>query len=84
MAVLLIGSHSQADASDSDASAAPAAGGKVSIVAFSVPKPAYDDLETAFQKTDEGKGVEFSASYGPSGSQSKAVAAGQPADYVGF
>jgi sulfate transport system substrate-binding protein len=83
-ALTVAGCSSKADADDSGASAAPAAGGKVSIVAFSVPKPAYDDLETAFQKTDDGKGVEFSASYGPSGSQSKAVAAGQPADYVGF
>jgi sulfate/thiosulfate transport system substrate-binding protein len=61
-----------------------AQGGKIGIVAFSVPKPAYDALETAFAKTPEGKGTTFSASYGPSGSQSKAVAAGQPADYVGF
>jgi sulfate transport system substrate-binding protein len=56
----------------------------VSIVGFSTPKPAYDDLEAAFKKTSAGKGVTFSASFGPSGSQSKAVAAGQPADYVGF
>src|SRR4051812_3343327 len=54
------------------------------IVAFSVPQPAYDALETAFAKTSAGKGVKFSQSYGPSGSQSKAVASGQPADYVGF
>lgn len=58
--------------------------GKVSVVGFSTPKPAYDDLEAAFKKTSAGKGVSFSASFGPSGSQSKAVAAGQPADYVGF
>ncbi len=56
----------------------------VAIVAFSVPKPAYDALETAFAKTAAGKGVTFSQSYGPSGSQSKAVAAGQKADYVGL
>jgi sulfate transport system substrate-binding protein len=68
------------------ASSGGAAGGSksVHIVAFSVPKPAYDSLETAFAKTAAGKGVKFSASYGPSGTQSKAVAAGQPADYVGF
>jgi len=83
-ALTVAGCSSQADADEAGASGTAAAGGKVSIVAFSVPKPAYDDLETAFQGTDEGKGVEFSASYGPSGSQSKAVAAGQPADYVGF
>jgi sulfate/thiosulfate-binding protein len=59
-------------------------GGKVAIIAFSVPKAAYDAAEAAFQKTPAGAGVTFSESYGPSGSQSKAVAAGQPADYVGF
>jgi ABC-type sulfate transport system substrate-binding protein len=56
----------------------------VKIVGFSTPKPAYDDLEAAFTKTSAGSGVSFSASFGPSGSQSKAVAAGQAADYVGF
>ena len=59
-------------------------GGKVAIVAYSVPKPAYDALETAFKATADGKGVSFSASYGASGTQSKAVASGQPADYVNF
>jgi sulfate/thiosulfate transport system substrate-binding protein len=54
----------------------------IAIVAFSVPKPAYDALETAFQKTSAGKGVKFSQSYGPSGTQSKAVASGEAADYV--
>jgi sulfate/thiosulfate-binding protein len=57
---------------------------KVALIAYSVPKPAYDALEKAFNKTEAGKGVKFSASYGPSGTQSKAVSSGQPADYVGF
>ncbi len=57
---------------------------KIAIVGYSVPKPAYDALEKAFDKTTDGKGVKFSQSYGPSGSQSKAVANGQPADYVAF
>jgi sulfate transport system substrate-binding protein len=57
---------------------------KVNLVGYSVPKPAYDALQAAFQQTSAGKGVTFSDSYGPSGSQSKAVAAGQPADYVAF
>jgi len=57
-------------------------GGKVNIVGFSVPKLAYAAAETAFKATPAGAGVSFSESYGPSGSQSKAVAAGQPADYV--
>jgi sulfate/thiosulfate transport system substrate-binding protein len=54
----------------------------VNIVGFSTPKPAYDALATGFNKTSAGKGVQFSSSYGPSGSQAKAVAAGQTADYV--
>jgi sulfate/thiosulfate-binding protein len=57
---------------------------KVSLIAYSVPKPAYDALQSAFTKTSAGKGVKFSASYGPSGTQSKSVASGQPADYVAF
>jgi sulfate/thiosulfate transport system substrate-binding protein len=56
----------------------------VHIVAYSVPKPAYDALEAAFEKTSAGKHVSFAASYGASGTQSKAVIAGQKADYVAF
>lgn len=71
----------------SSGSAGSAQGGgssKVSIVAYSVPKPAYDALETAFQATAQGKGVKFEASYGASGDQSRAVSNGQQADYVSF
>ncbi|HJQ01495.1 MAG TPA: extracellular solute-binding protein [Jatrophihabitans sp.] len=57
---------------------------KVAIVAYSVPKPAYDALEKAFAQSSQGKGVSFSASYGASGDQSRAVANGQRADYVAF
>jgi sulfate/thiosulfate transport system substrate-binding protein len=57
---------------------------KVAIVAYSVPKPAYDALSSAFAKTAAGKGVKFSSSYGPSGTQSKAVLGGQQAGYVAF
>jgi sulfate/thiosulfate-binding protein len=56
----------------------------VNIVAFSTPKPVYDALEAAYGKTSQGKGVQFSSSFDASGSQSKAVAAGHPADYVNF
>ncbi len=69
------------------ASSSNGAGGgskTIDLVAYSVPKPAYDALGTAFAKTAAGKGVSVQASYGPSGSQSKAVAAGQTADYVAF
>jgi sulfate transport system substrate-binding protein len=60
------------------------ASSSVAVVGYSVPQPAYDALEAAFQKTDLGKGVTFTSSFGPSGSQSKAVAAGQKAGYVAF
>ncbi|HEX3335085.1 MAG TPA: extracellular solute-binding protein [Jatrophihabitans sp.] len=56
----------------------------IRLVAYSVPQPAYDALGTAFAKTSAGKGVSVKGSYGPSGSQSKAVLAGQQADYVAF
>jgi sulfate/thiosulfate-binding protein len=56
----------------------------VRIVGYSTPAPAYDALSKAFQQTSAGKGVKFSTSFDSSGSQSKAVDAGQPADYVTF
>src|SRR5882757_3040178 len=57
---------------------------KISLVAYSVPKPAYDALSAAFGKTPEGKGVGWATSYGASGTQSKAVSNGLKADYVAF
>jgi sulfate/thiosulfate transport system substrate-binding protein len=59
-------------------------GGKLSLVAYSTPQEAYDQLIPAFQKTTAGKGVTFSQSYGASGDQSRAVANGLPADVVEF
>jgi sulfate/thiosulfate-binding protein len=59
-------------------------GGTVDLVAYSTPEAVYDRLIPAFQKTAAGKGVDFTESYGASGDQSRAVAAGQPADYVHF
>jgi sulfate/thiosulfate transport system substrate-binding protein len=59
-------------------------GGKLSLVAYSTPQEAYDQLIPAFQKTAAGKGVTFSQSYGASGDQSRAVANGLPADVVEF
>ena len=62
-------------------------GGKqvtLSLVAYSTPQAAYEKIIAAFQKTDAGKNVKFTQSYGASGDQSRAVAAGLPADYVAF
>src|ERR671938_17317 len=59
-------------------------GVKLSLVAYSTPKDAYAKLIPAFQKTAAGRGVSFAQSYGPSGDQARAVAAGLPADVVGL
>jgi sulfate/thiosulfate transport system substrate-binding protein len=57
---------------------------RLTLVAYSTPKEAYGQLIPAFQKTAAGNGVSFSQSYGASGEQSRAVAAGLPADIVAF
>src|SRR5213592_810420 len=57
---------------------------KLTLVAYSTPKDAYGQLISAFQKTKAGNGVSFSQSYGASGEQSRAVAAGLDADIVAF
>jgi sulfate transport system substrate-binding protein len=59
-------------------------GGDVSLVAYSTPQAAYASIIEAFKNSDAGKDVDVSESYGASGDQSRAVEAGQPADYVGF
>ena len=57
---------------------------KLNLVGYSTPKKAYDALTSAFAQTSAGKGVGFSQSFGASGSQSRAVDSGQPADVVAF
>lgn len=57
-------------------------GGSINLVAYSTPKDAYGKVISAFQKTQAGNGVDVSQSYGASGDQARAVAAGQPADVV--
>jgi len=54
----------------------------LSLVAYSTPKDAYAKIIPAFQGTSAGKGVCFTQSYGASGDQSRAVAAGLGADLV--
>ena len=56
----------------------------IHIVGFAVPETANKNIAAEFAKTDEGEGVKFQTSYGPSGDQSRAVAAGLKADYVHF
>ena len=56
----------------------------INIVGFAVPEAANKNIAAEFVKTDAGKDVKFETSYGPSGDQSRAVAAGLDADYVHF
>lgn len=65
--------------------ASSSGGGKVAVVGYSTPQSVYEKaLEPGFQATSAGSGVSFSNSFGASGDQSRAVAAGQPADVVHF
>jgi sulfate transport system substrate-binding protein len=56
----------------------------LSLVSYSTPQAAFEDIIAAFQATPEGANVEFEQSYGASGDQSRAVEAGLPADIVEF
>jgi sulfate transport system substrate-binding protein len=57
---------------------------QLALVAYSTPQGAYTKLIKAFQATDAGKNITFTQSYGASGDQSRAVAAGLKADVVNF
>src|SRR5829696_55552 len=57
-------------------------GGSLSLVAYSTPREAYEQITSAFGETDAGQGVSFETSFGGSGEQSRAVAGGLPADVV--
>jgi len=57
-------------------------GDKLTLVAYSTPREAYEQLIPGFQKTDAGNGVRFSQSYGSSGDQSRAIQNGLAADVV--
>jgi sulfate transport system substrate-binding protein len=57
-------------------------GTTLNLVAYSTPKDAYGKIIPAFQATSAGKNVSFDQSYGASGDQSRAVAAGLSADVV--
>ena len=55
---------------------------KLALVAYSTPKDAYAKIIPAFEGTPAGKDVSFNQSYGASGDQARAVAAGLDADLV--
>jgi sulfate/thiosulfate transport system substrate-binding protein len=87
VAVAACGGSSDVTSSSSAATsnaAATSGSTTLQLVAYSTPKKAYDALTTAFAQTSGGKGVTFGQSFGASGSQSRAVDSGQPADVVAF
>ncbi|MGH2936483.1 MAG: sulfate ABC transporter substrate-binding protein [Gaiellaceae bacterium] len=59
-------------------------GANLSLVSYSVPTSVFPKLISAYQATPHGKDVSFSTSFAASEVQSKAVAAGLPADVVNF
>jgi sulfate/thiosulfate transport system substrate-binding protein len=70
--------------SASGSSGASSAKTQLALVGYSTPKKAYAALTDAFAQTPGGKGVGFNSSFAASGSQSRAVDSGQPADVVAF
>jgi sulfate transport system substrate-binding protein len=55
---------------------------RLSLVGYAVPREALGAVINAWQQTPDGKDVSFSQSYGASGDQARAVAAGLRADIV--
>jgi sulfate transport system substrate-binding protein len=54
----------------------------LTLVAYTTPREAYEEIIPLFRASDAGAGVQFDQSYGASGDQSRAVEAGLPADVV--
>jgi sulfate transport system substrate-binding protein len=78
-------SSSGGSTSGGESSDGSSGGAKLSVVGYSTPESVYTDaLEPAFEESPQGKGISFSNSFGASGDQSRAVAAGQPASVVHF
>jgi sulfate transport system substrate-binding protein len=69
---------------DASGSSGGGDGGTLSLVAYSTPREAYEEIIPAFQETPEGEGFDFDQSYASSGEQSRAVEAGLAADVVAF
>jgi len=57
---------------------------ELSLVAYSTPQLAYEQVIEAFQDTPEGSNITFTTSFGGSGDQSRAVEGGLTADVVAF
>src|SRR5688500_6513473 len=78
------GDDGGADADAATAAPGGADGVKLSLVGFAVPHEANNAVQAKFAEIPQGEGVSWEESYGASGEQSRAVAAGLEADYVHF
>ncbi len=83
-ALVAAGCGGASDTKDGGGSSGGSGSTKLALVAYSTPQVVYDEIIPAFGKTDAGKDVAFSSSFGASGDQSRAVEAGQKADVVTF
>jgi len=87
LSALALTACASTDAAEVDSAGTDSGGNEevtLSLVAYSTPQAAYEAIIPAFQKTDAGKNVKFTQSYGASGDQSRAIEAGLPTDLVMF
>jgi len=64
----------------SEGKSSDGSGGELTLVAYSTPQEAYEEIIPAFNETPEGEGVSFEQSYGASGDQANAILSGLDAD----
>src|SRR4051812_49197250 len=83
-AMVVVGCGGSSDSSSGASVGSDSSKGEINLVAYSTPEVVYDEIIPDFAKTTAGEGIGFKTSYGASGDQSRAVEAGQPADYVSF
>jgi sulfate/thiosulfate transport system substrate-binding protein len=83
-AMVAVGCGGASDSTSGEPVSSDSSNGEVSLVAYSTPEVVYDEIIPAFNESPDGEGIGFKTSYGASGDQSRAVEAGQPADYVSF
>ena len=82
--VVLVLAVTAAGCGGGDSAGASGGGGTLSLVAYSTPREAYEEIIPAFEETPAGAGVDFEQSYASSGEQSRAVESGLDADVVAF
>jgi sulfate/thiosulfate-binding protein len=87
LVVAACGGSSDAATSTSGGSGSSGSSGSkatLNLVGYSTPEKAYDAINEVYAQTPGGRGIGLETSFAASGAQSRAVAAGQPADVVAF